>query len=58
MTEQVGIKVKIDHLGRIYIPKRIREQYALEKEAEFVFTEDGLCIRNPQFTLTKRENTV
>jgi len=55
--EQVGIQSEIDHLGRIHIPKKIRELYALGENVELVLTEDGVYIRNPLYTLTRREET-
>ena len=55
--EQVGIKSEIDHLGRIHIPKKIRELYALGEDVELVLAQDGVYIRNPLYTLTRREET-
>ena len=57
--EQVGIKGKVDSLGRIHIPKKIRVLYGIEGEVELVLTADGLCLRNPRLTLSAREeNTI
>ena len=55
--EQIGIRTEIDHLGRIHIPKKIRELYALDREVELVLTEEGVYVRNPLYTLTRREET-
>ena len=52
--EQVGIKKEIDSLGRIYIPKEIRDTLALYGEVEMITTTQGLLIRNPEYVLVKR----
>ena len=54
---EVGIKKELDRLGRIVIPRDIRNLYRLENEVELVMTADGLLIRNPQYHLTKNEDT-
>ena len=52
--DQIGIKKGIDDLGRICIPKEMRELLALEKEVELVITQEGLLIRNPAYVLIKK----
>ena len=52
--ERVGIKKGIDSLGRIYIPKEIRDTLALYGEVEMITTTQGLLIRNPEYVLVKR----
>lgn len=39
--------VKIGQRGQVIIPKRLREEYGLEKdtEVEFVRRKEGVCIR-------------
>ena len=54
--EQVGILSEIDSLGRLHLPKKIRDLYALEREIELVLTDEGVFLRNPHYTLTKRES--
>lgn len=53
--EQVGIKVEVDSLGRICIPKKIRDLYGLDKEVELLLNDEGVCLRSPRFALVKRE---
>ena len=53
--ENIGILKEIDSLGRICIPKEIRERLALNKKVELSITQDGLLIKNPEYTLVKNE---
>ena len=50
-----GIVRKIDELGRIVIPKEMRERLFLDKKVEIILTKDGALIRNPQYILVKAE---
>ena len=54
MKNQVGIIKEIDNLGRIVIPKEIRNLYKLEKDVEIVVTKEGVLVRNPKFELTEK----
>lgn len=49
----IGIFKKFDKLGRIVIPKELRERYALDNEVEIIATKDGVLIKNPEYILTK-----
>ena len=53
--DSIGILKSFDKLGRIVIPKELRERYALNNEIEIIATEDGVLIKNPEHVLTKRE---
>ena len=55
MDEQVGVIKAIDNLGRIVIPKEIRERLSLDKEVEILITKDGALLRNPKYVLVKKE---
>ena len=55
MNEQVGIIKEIDNLGRIVIPKEIRERFQLDKGVEIIVTETGVLLRNPAYELVKKE---
>ena len=48
MNEKAGIIKEIDNLGRIVIPKEIRERFQLDKGVEIVVTENGVLLRNPE----------
>ena len=55
MNEKIGIIKEIDNLGRIVIPKEMRERLFLDKKVEIILTKDGALIRNPQYILVKAE---
>ena len=57
MMDTVGIAAEIDHLGRVHLPKKMREVHALDGEVEIVLTKEGLLIRNPRYTLVKRSES-
>ena len=55
--EDVGFLKKFDNLGRIVIPKELRDRYELNSIAEVIATKDGILLRNPQYVLVKKENS-
>ncbi len=55
MNEKVGIIKEIDNLGRIVIPKEIRERLSFDKKVEIIVTKDGVLLRNPEYILVKVE---
>lgn len=55
MKDSVGVIKEIDNLGRIVIPKEMRERLSLEKRVELVLTKDGVLLRNPEYELIKKE---
>ncbi|MBE6701933.1 MAG: hypothetical protein E7585_00755 [Ruminococcaceae bacterium] len=52
--EKIGIIKEIDKLGRILIPKELRERYGLAQQVEIVATEQGLLLKSPEFILIKK----
>ena len=50
----IGIIKEIDNLGRLCIPKEMRQVYKLEKEVELVITANGIPLRNPEYILVKK----
>ena len=46
-----GIIKEIDKLGRLVIPKEIRERYGLDEYVEITTTRNGVLIRNPRYKL-------
>lgn len=52
--DNIGIIKEIDGLGRIVIPKELRERLLLEKRVELILTKRGLLIRNPEYCLVKK----
>ena len=57
MKNAIGITKEFDKLGRIVIPKDLRERFGLFREVEIVATEDGVLIKNPEYELVKIEKT-
>ena len=51
----VGIIKEFDKLGRLVIPKELRERYALDNKVEIVATEQGVLIKSPEYILVKKE---
>ena len=57
MKETVGIIKEIDNLGRIVVPKEMRDRLLLDKKVEVVLTKDGVLLRNPEYKLIRVEST-
>ena len=55
--EKIGVIKEFDKLGRIVIPKELRDRYRLYGDIEIVATKDGVLIKNPEYVLSKVENT-
>ena len=53
--EFVGVLKGFDKLGRIVIPKELRERFALADEVEIVATKEGVLLKNPKYVLVKKE---
>ena len=53
--DYIGIIKMLDGLGRLVIPKELRERYGLVQEVEVIATKDGILLRNPDFVLVKGE---
>ena len=49
----VGIVKEIDKLGRVVIPKELRERFGLNQEVEIIATEEGIVLRSPEYKLVK-----
>ena len=54
-NELVGGIKSFDKLGRIVIPKELRERFALADEVKIVATQDGVLLKNPNYVLVKKE---
>ena len=55
MKTKIGILKEIDRLGRIVIPKELRERFGLSERVEVVATEEGILIRNQEYKLVKTD---
>ena len=54
MNDKIGVQKEIDNMGRIVIPKEMRELLGLEKKVELIVTKEGVLLRNPQYILIKK----
>ena len=52
--KESGIVRKLDNLGRLVIPKEMRELFSLDKQVELIVTDEGVLLRSPQYKLTRR----
>lgn len=52
--EKIGIHKDIDALGRLLIPKEMRELFFSDKTVEMVATKEGILLRDPQYILIKK----
>ena len=48
---------EIDNLGRLVIPKEMRETFHLDKCVEIITTKDGILIRNPKYEIVEKKNS-
>ena len=53
--KNVIIIKEIDGLGRIVIPKDIRDLFNFKREIEVVVTQEGVLIRSPKYVLVEKE---
>ena len=53
--EFLGINRYIDSLGRLVIPKEVRDLYKLYDIVEIVPTDEGVLIRNPKYKIEVKE---
>ena len=53
MKDKVGIIKEVDRLGRIVIPKELRDRFGLVDNVEVIATEIGVVLRNPEYKLVR-----
>ena len=44
---------KVDNLGRVTIPKELRDFYHLDEKVKLIETEQGILLTNPQYKMVK-----
>ena len=49
--EKIGITKEIDSVGRLQIPKDIRDRLGLKKGVQLVVTQEGLLIKSEEYKL-------
>ena len=52
--DYIGIIKEFDKLGRIVIPKDMRERYGLDDGVEIIATKDGVLLKSPEYYLVKK----
>jgi AbrB family looped-hinge helix DNA binding protein len=52
---KIGIIKGFDKLGRIVIPKELRERFSLNEQVEIIATTEGILLKNPEYILIKKE---
>ena len=55
MDKKIGVIKEVDNLGRLVIPKEIRETFKLDKTVEIIVTKDGILVRNPKYELVEKK---
>ena len=53
--KRIGVLKEFDKLGRIVIPKELRERFALNGKVETIATEHGILLRSQEYFLTKKD---
>ena len=49
----IGVIKEFDKLGRLVIPKELRERFGLNEKVEIIATVDGVLLKSPEYRLTK-----
>ena len=57
MKNNIGILKEIDGLGRLVIPKEMRELFNFRNTVELLITEEGVLVRNPEYVLVKKSDS-
>jgi AbrB family looped-hinge helix DNA binding protein len=57
MNDKIGVMKEIDSLGRLVIPKEIRETFKLDKCVEIIITKEGILLRNPKYEIVEKNET-
>ena len=53
--DYIGAIKEFDKLGRLVIPKELRDRYGLSEMVEIVATKDGILLRSPTFILVAKD---
>ena len=55
MNNGIGVLKEVDNLGRLVIPKEMRDSFKLNEIVELVVTKDGILIRNPKYEVIEKK---
>ena len=58
MNKKIGVLKEVDNLGRLVIPKEMRETFKLDKTVEIIVTQEGILVRNPKYEVIEKKDTV
>ena len=53
--DKIGIVKEFDKLGRIVIPKELRERYGLTGSVEIVATKEGILLKSQDYVLVEKK---
>ena len=53
--DKIGIFKVFDKLGRIVIPKELRERYGLTESVEIVATKEGILLKSQDYVLVEKK---
>ena len=51
---KIGVLKEFDKLGRIVIPKELRERYGLTQTVEIVATKEGILLKSQEYVLVEK----
>ena len=52
---KIGVFKEFDKLGRIVIPKDLRDRFFLDSSVEVIATDEGVLLKNPEYVMVKKE---
>ena len=53
--EKIGVVKEFDKLGRIVIPKELRERYGLTQTVEIIATKEGILLKSQDYVLVEKK---
>ena len=53
--DKIGIVKEFDKLGRIVIPKELRERYGLTEGVEIVAMKEGILLKSQDYILVEKK---
>ena len=53
--DKIGVLKEFDKLGRIVIPKELRERYGLTQTVEIIATKEGILLKSQEYVLVEKK---